>query len=127
MTPIKINFHCVFLLVQDMVHPQSIAIPKEFDQKVLLSQRGDDSLPQDSTDDIDEEQSEMAYHVRWQLSRSLTTQHLLTVVSITNTLMNQTMGAHALASSSGLSSTSFIFYSILYMYTWILKGHVNMI
>ena len=110
-----------------MVHPQSIAIPKEFDQKVLLSQRGGDSLPQDSTDDIDEEQSEMAYHVRWQLSRSLTTQHLLTVVSITNTLMNQTMGAHALASSSGLSSASFIFYSILYMYTWILKGHVNMI
>ena len=110
-----------------MVHPQSIAIPKEFDQKVLLSQRGDDSLPQDSTDDIDEEQSEMAYHVHWQLSRSLTTQHLLTVVSITNTLMNQTMGAHALASSSGLSSTSFIFYYILYMYTWILKGHVNMI
>ena len=109
-----------------MVHPQSIAIPKEFDQKVLLSQR-DDSLPQDSTDDIDEEQSEMAYHVRWQLSPSLTTQHLLTVVSITNTLMNQTMGAHALASSSGLSSTSFIVYSILYMYTWMLKGHVNMI
>ena len=29
------------------------------------------------------------YHVRWQLSRSLTTQHLLTMVSITNTLMNQ--------------------------------------
>ena len=98
-----------------MVHPQSIAIPKEFDQKVLLSQRGDDSLPQDSTDDIDEEQSEMAYHVCWQLSRSLTTQHLLTVVSITNTLMNQTMGAHGLASSSGLSSTSLIFYSILYI------------
>lgn len=29
------------------------------------------------------------YHIRWQLSRSLTTQHLLTMVSITNTLMNQ--------------------------------------
>ena len=62
------------------MHPQSIAIPKEFDQKVLLSQR-DDSLPQDSTDDIDEEQSEMAYHVRWQLSRLLTTQHLLTSIN----------------------------------------------
>lgn len=40
------------------------------------------------------------YHLRWQLSRALTTQHLLTMVSITNTLMNQTMGAHQLASSS---------------------------
>ncbi len=45
--------------------------------------------------------AELAYHVRWQLSRSLTTQHLLTVVSITNTLMNQTIGAHSLAASSG--------------------------
>lgn len=42
------------------------------------------------------------YHVRWQLSRSLTTQHLLTMVSITNTLMNQSIGAHELARSSGL-------------------------
>ena len=41
------------------------------------------------------------YHVRWNLSRSLTTQHLLTMVSITNTLMNQSVGAHALAASSG--------------------------
>ena len=41
------------------------------------------------------------YHLRWQLSRSLTTQHLLTMVSITNTLMNQTVGAQELASSSG--------------------------
>ena len=40
------------------------------------------------------------YHLRWQLSRSLTTQHLLTMVSITNTLMNQTVGAKELASSS---------------------------
>lgn len=40
------------------------------------------------------------YHLRWQLSRALTTQHLLTMVSITNTLMNQTMGAHQLASRS---------------------------
>ena len=45
--------------------------------------------------------AELAYHVRWQLSRSLTTQHLLTVVSITHTLMNQTVGAHSLAASSG--------------------------
>ena len=42
------------------------------------------------------------YHVRWQLSRSLTTQHLLTMVSITNTLMNQSAGAHALSRSSGI-------------------------
>lgn len=42
------------------------------------------------------------YHVRWNLSRSLTTQHLLTMVSITNTLMNQSIGAHALATSSGV-------------------------
>ena len=42
------------------------------------------------------------YHIRWQLSRSLTTQHLLTMVSITNTLMNRSVGAHALASSSGV-------------------------
>lgn len=48
-----------------------------------------------------EEKPELAYHVRWQLSRSLTTQHLLTVVSITNTLMNHSVGAHALSSSSG--------------------------
>ncbi len=41
------------------------------------------------------------YHLRWQFSRSLTTQHLLTMVSITNTLMNQTVGAQDLASSSG--------------------------
>ncbi len=41
------------------------------------------------------------YHVRWQLSRSLTTQHLLTMVSITNTLMNESIGAHELARSSG--------------------------
>ena len=40
------------------------------------------------------------YHLRWQLSRALTTQHLLTMVSITNTLMNQTIGAHQLAGSS---------------------------
>lgn len=50
----------------------------------------------------EEESGELLYHVRWQLSRSLTTQHLLTVVSITNTLMNQSSGAHALASSSGI-------------------------
>ena len=42
------------------------------------------------------------YHVRWQLSRSLTTQHLLTMVSITNTLMNQSVGAHELARSLGV-------------------------
>lgn len=42
------------------------------------------------------------YHLRWQLSRALTTQHLLTMVSITNTLMNQTIGAHQLASSSAV-------------------------
>ena len=48
-----------------------------------------------------DEHPELLYHVRWQLSRSLTTQHLLTVVSITNTLMNQSGGAHALAASSG--------------------------
>ena len=42
------------------------------------------------------------YHVRWNLSRSLTTQHLLTMLSITNTLMNQSIGAHALATSSGV-------------------------
>ena len=48
-----------------------------------------------------EEKPELAYHIRWQLSRSLTTQHLLTVVSITNTLMNHSVGAHALSSSSG--------------------------
>lgn len=46
------------------------------------------------------------YHVRWQLSRSLTTQHLLTMVSITNTLMNQSVGAHALASTAGLERLS---------------------
>ena len=40
------------------------------------------------------------YHLRWQLSRALTTQHLLTMVSITNTLMNQTIGAHQLSISS---------------------------
>ncbi|XP_019855598.1 PREDICTED: WD repeat-containing protein 7-like [Amphimedon queenslandica] len=55
--------------------------------------------------DINEEgiQSELLNHVRWQLSRSLTTQHLLTVVSITNTLMNQTWGAHMLATGSGVN------------------------
>lgn len=42
------------------------------------------------------------YHLRWQLSRALTTQHLLTMVSVTNTLMNQTIGAHQLASSSAM-------------------------
>lgn len=42
------------------------------------------------------------YHLRWQCSRALTTQHLLTMVSITNTLMNQTIGAHHLATSSGM-------------------------
>lgn len=40
------------------------------------------------------------YHLRWQLSRALTTQHLLTMVSVTNTLMNQSIGAHQLAVSS---------------------------
>lgn len=39
------------------------------------------------------------YHIRWQFSQSLTTQHLLTMVSLTNTLMNQSVGAHALASN----------------------------
>ena len=42
------------------------------------------------------------YHLRWQLSRALTTQHLLTMVSITNTLMNQTIGAHQLSSSAAV-------------------------
>ena len=46
------------------------------------------------------------YHTRWQLSRSLTTQHLLTMVSITNTLMNQSAGAHALSRMSGTRRTS---------------------
>lgn len=45
------------------------------------------------------------YHTRWQLSRSLTTQHLLTMVSITNTLMNQSIGAHELARSSGMRTS----------------------
>jgi hypothetical protein len=52
---------------------------------------GEDPLPDD-----------LLYHIRWRLSSSLTTQHLLTVVSITNTLMNQSCGAHALATSSGM-------------------------
>ena len=42
------------------------------------------------------------YHLRWQLSRALTTQHLLTMVSVTNTLMNQALGAHQLARSSAV-------------------------
>lgn len=42
-----------------------------------------------------------AHQLRWQLSRSLTTQHLLTVVSITNTLMNQSFGARMLAKEGG--------------------------
>ena len=50
-----------------------------------------------------------AHQLRWQLSQSLTTQHLLTVVSITNTLMNQSFGARMLAKEGGaknLVSTS---------------------
>jgi len=43
----------------------------------------------------------MAHQLRWQLSQSLTTQHLLTVVSITNTLMNQSFGARMLAKEGG--------------------------
>ena len=46
------------------------------------------------------------YHIRWQFSRSLTTQHLLTMVSLTNTLMNQSVGAHALASSARKKNVS---------------------
>jgi len=42
-----------------------------------------------------------AHQLRWQLSQSLTTQHLLTVVSITNTLMNQSFGARMLAKEGG--------------------------
>uniref|UniRef100_A0A1X7TNZ1 Dynein heavy chain linker domain-containing protein n=1 Tax=Amphimedon queenslandica TaxID=400682 RepID=A0A1X7TNZ1_AMPQE len=60
------------------------------------------SLEEEEEEDINEEgiQSQLSNHVRWQLSRSLTTRHLLTVVSITNTLMNQTWGAHVLATGS---------------------------
>lgn len=46
------------------------------------------------------------YHLRWQLSRALTTQHLLTMVSITHTLMNQTVGVHQLANSSSSALSS---------------------
>lgn len=46
----------------------------------------------------------MTHHLRWQLSQSLTTQHLLTVVSITNTLMNQSFGARMLAKEGGAQS-----------------------
>ena len=42
-----------------------------------------------------------AHQLRWQLSQSLTTQHLLTLVSITNTLMNQSFGARMLAKEGG--------------------------
>lgn len=43
----------------------------------------------------------IAHQLRWQLSQSLTTQHLLTVVSVTNTLMNQSFGARMLAEEGG--------------------------
>ena len=45
-----------------------------------------------------------AHQLRWQLSRSLTTQHLLTVISITNTLMNQSFGARMLAEEAGIQN-----------------------
>ena len=43
----------------------------------------------------------IAHQLRWQLSQSMTTQHLLTVVSVTNTLMNQSFGARMLAEEGG--------------------------
>ena len=63
-----------------------------------------DKINKEEEEEEEQPASELLYHVRWQLSRSLTTQHLLTVVSITNTLMNQSSGAHALAMSSGIQT-----------------------
>ena len=69
-------------------------------QETLLSSEG--KVPAADSKQIAVPIFDQKYHIRWQLSRSLTTQHLLTMVSITNTLMNQSVGAHALASSSGV-------------------------
>lgn len=91
----------------DLVHqsrPRSIAMSSL--EKPSYDEAYDGQEMEVSTIDP-EEKPELAYHIRWQLSRSLTTQHLLTVVSITNTLMNHSVGAHALSSSSGEMSTVF--------------------
>ncbi len=58
-------------------HPESVYLPPS-NQKAVTRQTSQTSFTFDQK-----------YHIRWQLSRSLTTQHLLTMVSITNTLMNQ--------------------------------------
>ena len=83
------------------MRPHSVAVsenvPVESSQPHLLPSL----LHTPVLDPVSDDLAELAYHVRWQLSRSLTTQHLLTVVSITHTLMNQTIGAHSLAASSG--------------------------
>lgn len=93
--------------VGSLEKPHSIAIPK--------LERHSSHQSESSSPRIGSYQSQISsqgytfdqkYHIRWQLSRSLTTQHLLTMVSITNTLMNQSRGAHELAVSSGLQKTT---------------------
>lgn len=85
----------------DSTHQQSAALSPNSDVELSMDGVSDwrDSRPP-SSPKVLTYTFDQKYHLRWQLSRALTTQHLLTMVSITNTLMNQTMGAHQLASSS---------------------------
>ena len=78
-------------------HPHSHTTPPAQDAPPTSDPTPQKKIPLSKSFSFDQK-----YHIRWQLSRSLTTQHLLTMVSITNTLMNQSVGAHALASSSGV-------------------------
>jgi len=88
-------------------HCLSLVLPGWGINKLIEEKQGDVSLEKKSAQ---RNVVMTAHQLRWQLSQSLTTQHLLTVVSITNTLMNQSFGARMLAKEGGarnLVSTSF--------------------
>jgi len=79
-------------------HCLSLVLPGWGIHKVFEKEQGDETL--------EKKYAQLnavmtAHQLRWQLSQSLTTQHLLTVVSITNTLMNQSFGARMLAKEGG--------------------------
>ncbi len=114
----KRRFTCVSSSASDLEPTEEIVPTKKLDSQFSFEAPVDDhgtsprALHKRANNPAVEETTfDQRFHVRWILSRSLTTQHLLTMVSITNTLMNQSIGAHELARSSGsrkrLSESSF--------------------
>ena len=61
---------------------------------------------------IDDELQKSAFNAHWQLSSSLTTQHLVSIVAVTNTLMSMNYVSFAAAANKGGKLFVSIYYCI---------------